>query len=181
MNADVNPGVCDHRADPVKYGRKLTKWLGEKEGRSKNIDRMGGRKRVGSIAVGQQANTLEDAAGADPPYPPLEEMAGKLVGDSQGKPDKDQKDEPLFSLPDQDPYPQGKENVGEILEVSHKRHEPVEKGILPSLINELEENNIYGLKKGSHTPLRRNPSAGKLSPEDHCRIQEMIFETCSGI
>lgn len=161
MNTDVNPGVRDHRGDPIEQRSEPAKRLRKKKGRSKDVDRMGRGKRIGRIAVGQQANIGKDAAGANPPYPFLEQVAGKLVGDTQGKPDKDQKNKPCFLLPDQNPNPQGKENAGKILKIGHEGHEPIEKEILPPPIDELEKSNIRGLKKRSHEPYQRRLVAQK--------------------
>ena len=102
---------------------------------------MGRWERIGSIAIRQHMNIPEHVAGPYPSNPAFDEVAGKGVGDGQRERDKNQEDKPCLPLPPENPQPHEEKNVDEIFKVRHKRHKPVEKGILSPYIDEME--NIY--------------------------------------
>jgi hypothetical protein len=108
------------------------------------------RERIGDIAIGQQTNILEHVTGAYPAHPVFKPMAGKLVSDGQRDPHKNHEDNARLPLPPENPQPQGQQHVGEIFEVGHERHKPVEKEILSLPIDEMKHKNIRSPNKGDH-------------------------------
>jgi hypothetical protein len=77
-------------------------------------------------------------------------VAGELIGEGQGDPQKNQHDDPRLLLSPQKPKNQNGKNVGEILEVGHEWHKPVEKRILALPIYQVEKDNVHRFQKGYH-------------------------------
>jgi hypothetical protein len=88
-------------------------------------------------------------------------MARELIRDRQRKTDENQKEQPGFPFSPKDPDSQDNEDRVEIPRFRHERHEPIEEGILPLLIDQTKKSYIQRSKKGKH---RFNLSSAENPP-----------------
>ena len=145
MDADIDPRIGHQRGDKIKRKSESLQSPGKKIHGRKDINRMGRGERVGSIAVCEhETNLFENMAGSNSSHPIFKEMTGKLVGNGYRKAQKYQgQDSPLLLSPENPDGQQG-EHINKILEVRHEGHKPIEKIVLPLLIDENEKSHIPG-------------------------------------
>jgi len=150
MDADVDPGVGHNCGNRIKNRRQAFYGLSQKKRSRKNIDRVGRRKGIGCIAVGKHMDIFKNVTGPHPADHFFEDMAGELVCDRKRKTDENQKNQPGFSLFPQDPDSQGDEDIGEVSQFRHERHEPIEERILALLIDQTKQDCIQRSEKEKH-------------------------------
>ncbi len=150
VDAHINSRVAHDGGDYKKNRGQPPERLGQEKSRSKDIHGMGGRKWIGCVAVGQEVNVFHDMAGSYSSNPFFQEMAGKLVRNRESEADENQKNQPAFSFFPKDPNSQGNEHIGEILQIRHEGHKPVEERILTAFVDPAKQSAIQGSQKRKH-------------------------------